>query len=992
MPLSLWIPAELQYGALDLRDARPGAMRRALAVGIRRHLFSGLDGQSGFDSVVLAFDQFISQLQFAKAVEELWQTLTVAVRAGEDAGGELAPESAPFFCLTLHGLSEAIALHTFELEAADFTDNDESEEDEEENDSASPAFGDRGAALWTKQSQAVGIIARLLLQSLPRSRDDVEAGTDKGCRLIAAALLGCLLAAMDQWFELRQDAPRKPRLIAVREPALAKRLEALVAELPFHFTPQPLKEPVQYRLDDFEPPDAGERNYFRVDLIGYRRTNTFLRRLHAQAFRRDWMAPEFKRYVEAVNIQQAVGWRINLSLLGWARRLADIGSDDTASWSTDTRQGIEDPGLDEAAIQTLREWVKKNFYYPASRHERKKYVRAGEFLDHPLMRSALAELCAIGANGERARFFLPWKADYRGRIYAATPWLTPQGGDLQRAVMEFADGRPLDVAGIKALRRHGSNLAKRTRILKDLRVEGREVVTLEERERWVLEHEAEILASAVSPVRAAFWHEVSNKPMQFLAFCLAYRQWKLEPASPVHLPVQIDGTCNGLQHIATLTGDAGLARAVNVLPRTDGLPGDVYSAIAARARETLGKITALLDRDIPDLQGLVMTDTWLAAEPETWLNRTTAKQVIMTIPYGARPNRQAESVADAIAEDEKVLGRNFDTPDIDALCAWVAEDERREKSVYRFTWGLFEELRKDAFAGDAAAQLKLKRLQVVTAYAARVIVKHLRHALSSTFPVVDMFSGWLRETASVCDGLPLLWPTPLGFPVCQDKFTLEGSSASARLGAKTIRIDLQHLGNVVDAKKQKDALLPNLIHSLDATHLAMTLWEVHNCGIRGIGSIHDCLLCHPNDEPKLSLAVRKTFVQLYESGAGSLAKVLADWSEWMERIARLKTLRSATTVLGALDCPDGIGERTLAAYARWEDGDRDAARDALDVIGGLRSLPSSQRFLMRSLLEFMRDDAQAVDMETQIQRKRNLVVPREFELKNETDISEYFFS
>jgi len=84
----------------------------------------------------------------------------------------------------------------------------------------------------------------------------------------------------------------------------------------------------------------------------------------------------------------------------------------------------------------------------------------------------LAERLATGgaapADGAPRPFYLPWKADYRGRIYAETPWLTPQGGDLQRALFEFAHGRQLDEAGQSALRRHGANLVSRSEVIKDL--------------------------------------------------------------------------------------------------------------------------------------------------------------------------------------------------------------------------------------------------------------------------------------------------------------------------------------------------------------------------------------------------------------------------------------------------------------------------------------------------------------------------------------------
>jgi DNA-directed RNA polymerase len=43
------------------------------------------------------------------------------------------------------------------------------------------------------------------------------------------------------------------------------------------------------------------------------------------------------------------------------------------------------------------------------------------------------------------------------------------------------------------------------------------------------------------------------------------------------LPIQQDGTCNGLQHYAALGGDTAGAMSVNVLP--SDYPQDVYSEV-----------------------------------------------------------------------------------------------------------------------------------------------------------------------------------------------------------------------------------------------------------------------------------------------------------------------------------------------------------------------------------------------------------------------------
>ncbi|MGH6892389.1 MAG: DNA-directed RNA polymerase, partial [Dongiaceae bacterium] len=416
-------------------------------------------------------------------------------------------------------------------------------------------------------------------------------------------------------------------------------IEALLKELPFRFTVQPIKEPVAYRLGDPSPFDVKERDYFRIDLIGYRRTNPFLRGLHRGFQQLRDPASTFARYIDAINLQQAVPWRINRPLWQWTKRLYALAND---------------PVQDEAAAAGLHDWIRGKFYQPVTMDPRKAVERPIEFLVNPLALHALADLSPEA--GEPPTFYLPWKADYRGRIYAETPWLTPQGGDAQRAVLELKQGRTLDESGIQALRRHGGNLVKRERLLDDLKITDRLVVTLAERESWVTAHEAQIIASARAPLSESFWREAASKPMQFLAFCLAYRQWREDPETPIHLPAQIDGTCNGLQHIAALIGDQDLARSVNVLPREDTLPRDIYSELAKAAAESLGSLTAESDKQHG--LGLMLADRWLAESPDRrdWINRDTAKTADLYQALWKNHQGQDQTFGQVVGLDE------FDRP------------------------------------------------------------------------------------------------------------------------------------------------------------------------------------------------------------------------------------------------------------------------------------------------------------------------------------------
>lgn len=969
----------MQFGVLPAEKARPGTLKRALAEGIKRQLFDVDPSASTSEATI--FDRtlatFSAKLVLFDAPQpettELWNVLFPDSDSVAKSGSPASEKATRFeiaFCLALHGLCLALANRRFETDAANV---DMEEADDEaglsESDDVEPASN-----LWVEYSQAVNDIALLLRRYSWRSlAEDVENSEDNGraekvnssYRLVAAVLLDCLIGSLGQWFLVWQKVERSPRFIELISPDLARRIDSFLAALPYSLTVQPLKQPVEYSLNDNKADKSEDQDCFRVTLIGYRKVNAFMRRLHVGFMQDSNRPPIFANYLEALNIQQAVPWRINRPLLECVSRLSGIS-------------------IEAAPAGTPKASKKIN------------YQDSEAFLIHPLALSALKELIGHDQEGCQPSFYLPWKADYRGRIYAETPWLTPQGGDMQRALFEFAQGCPLDEQGLIALRRHGGNLVRRDRILADLNISGRQVVSLEERERWVVDHEHNICAWAQDPSADREWREVTSKPWQFLAFCLAYLQWKSDPSVPVRLPVQIDGTCNGLQHIAALTGDIKLAQAVNVLPSDTDWPGDIYIELAQAASHTVGQLADdRTRRDSIHREGGNWADEWLAASPtrRAWLNRDVAKKVVMTIPYGASIGAQSRHVLERIVAEIQEEWQVEPSGELaDKLAAWVNESPQRKRFVAKCTRGFFDPLRKRAYGkpGDEEAKVELRRLRVFSAYVARAIVGHLRGALTRRFKAVDTFSKWLRDCAKACAGLPLAWQTPLGFPVCQDKFELVGSSASARLGNESIRIDALRLGHEAHRKKQEDALLPNLIHSLDATHLAMTLRSAHAHGVSGIGSIHDCLLCHPNDASIMGKVVRSSFAQLYATdGETNLPIPLVRWHNWMQLVARLNALPQtyAATLLGSLNEPDGIGERVLAVRAQSDDD----AKEVSLVLQLLRDLDPTRRFLARMLLEHVRD---AIDSGMRKQTAHTVpAIPAlaGLSLDGGESISEYFF-
>ncbi|XP_048479577.1 DNA-directed RNA polymerase, mitochondrial isoform X3 [Plutella xylostella] len=207
-------------------------------------------------------------------------------------------------------------------------------------------------------------------------------------------------------------------------------------------------------------------------------------------------------------------------------------------------------------------------------------------------------------------FWLPHNLDFRGRVYACPPHLSQLGADSARALLKFANKRPLGPHGLKWLKLHAINL---TGTMKKK--------TVEERLKYADSVLDLILDSADNPLTGKRWWAQSEEPWQTLAACMEIANAVRSPNHEEYLsgfPVHQDGSCNGLQHYAALGGDAAGAAAVNLAP----LPGprDVYSATAARVEEMRARDAAAGVAAAQALEGFV--------------RRKVIKQTVMTTVYG----------------------------------------------------------------------------------------------------------------------------------------------------------------------------------------------------------------------------------------------------------------------------------------------------------------------------------------------------------------------
>jgi len=103
--------------------------------------------------------------------------------------------------------------------------------------------------------------------------------------------------------------------------------------------------------------------------------------------------------------------------------------------------------------------------------------------------------------------------------------------------------------------------------------------------------------------------------------------------------------------------------------------------------------------------------------------------------------------------------------------------------------------------------------------------------------------------------------TPNGVEITQNYLKSRQSIISTKLFQKTKKIVIKEYLNETDSSKQTNAIIPNIIHSLDASHLINVINSTPYSEY--IITVHDCFGTHPNDMEILATRVKKEFILLY---------------------------------------------------------------------------------------------------------------------------------
>lgn len=337
---------------------------------------------------------------------------------------------------------------------------------------------------------------------------------------------------------------------------------------------------------------------------------------------RDWMrvnltAEKVPKEFEAINYLQAQPYRVHETVVRNIRRVWEGGGGVLGvptknapkrpvcpmpeSWSTSE--------ANEEEMAKFNEWKSR-----ARRH----------YEDLRKWRSKTREISGLLKSLERddGTIWFPVFTDTRSRkYYRGCP--SPQGSDIAKSSLHFANLKPLGREGVFWLKVHIANCL------------GMDKVEFAERAKYVEQHWGRLVLAMNDPMNHA---DVLGSDSPWCAWAAIHELYRAvqsgEPESYcTGIPVHMDATCSGLQHFSALLRDPVGGKYVNLLTTSkDKVKSDIYGYVAGISTQHM------------QLDGGQFAEFWTA----NGIPRSLAKKPVMTYVYSAVMSSTAEWIEDEV--------------------------------------------------------------------------------------------------------------------------------------------------------------------------------------------------------------------------------------------------------------------------------------------------------------------------------------------------------
>ena len=463
--------------------------------------------------------------------------------------------------------------------------------------------------------------------------------------------------------------------------------------------------------------------------------------------------------------------------------------------------------------------------------------------------------------------------DYRGRIYYIESFLNFQGSDLARGLMQFARAKPMTKDGLYWLAIHTASVFNMSynideipdwceedyhQYLKEQDLESISVdkMTLNDRVQWTHEYMDDIRYAG----KNLEFSEDAEKPISFLSACIEWHDYfQAQDQNRMHmtyLPIPIDGSNNGWQHLGAISKDQQTGELVGLVPVS--IQKDFYV-------QTAKELIAINQDD--RLQEI------LDAMPMKSIRKGISKRGSMTRAYSAGAKKISENMYfDCKAEDyheeygiteedcnkfAKLLIRA-----IDSVCPGPLQTMTYLQHLAGYQLGEYARVDVNGEKVDPKALRILKERQRELYLKERSDEED--EELNDIRVELTSHSSQLVRGKGAKE---ISWLTPSGFSVIYENWKMQKSQYKGTIAGYTdyhkdgrVNHVIQEASDIPDTRGFMCGISPNYIHSQDAAHMAVVIDEWNG----DFGAVHDSFSTHACDVDRLLLLTKDVFVRMYD--------------------------------------------------------------------------------------------------------------------------------
>lgn len=514
-------------------------------------------------------------------------------------------------------------------------------------------------------------------------------------------------------------------------------------------------------------------------------------------------------FIQAMNKLRQTGWELNQEVLEIVRANPEFFKDETIELvSKDTGEILSFSIDDDFKTFRKSKWSHAN--------------GGGQFLaskDKILMskRSKRYDYLAVMGKADLITdnvFYQEYTCDYRGRIYCGESYLQFQGSDVARGMFLFAEKKKYTSEGVRRLKIYLANSYNAT-FTKGampeyfvgeydaiLERDGLETISmdkllLDDRVRWVN-------ANSGNLRNLRTLDEKAENPVAFLAACIELHNWTENPDYEGGLPIPVDGSNNGWQHLSAMSKDSEAAELVSM---TDAkYQKDFYVAVA---KEMVKNYQPWFDK-----KKIPMKD----------IRKGIAKRGAMTRAYSAGKDK----IAINMMNDCKTMGL-------------AGKYKITEKDTEVLAGHLIDAVNK-----VCKGPLRLtKWLQAIANHEVKEGSKYFEWETPSGFPV--KYEMYVQGDTQIWSDIAQVGR--IGHTIKHTK--------TKKVLVDEVWTDTGEF--MADAKAYASGIAPNVVHSYDAAHMAFVISRFGGC----FGAVHDSFSTHASDIEELLTITKGAFIGMY---------------------------------------------------------------------------------------------------------------------------------